>query len=159
MQQVPCLLATSTECDGAGAKGLSGRSGMVPGGRGRVSRGARPGWPAGRPAWDSLSGPHADRIAEPMTAWMAAAGDRTFLQTYKTHTKTSDKFVYDFNEIVSLSEIQFHLTNFFLQLMTAIDHSHHSYHMQCPIKPVAGISWRERGGDVYLWYQIRMIVL
>ena len=154
-----CLLATSTECDGAGAKGLSGRSGMVPSGRGRVSRVARLSWPAGRPAWDSLSGPHADRIAEPMTARMAAAGDGTFLQTCITHTKTRGKFVYDFNEIVSLSGIQFHLTHLFLQLMTATDHSHHSYHMQCPIKPVTGISWRARGSDVCLWYQIRMIAL
>ena len=83
-----------------------------------------------------------------MTAWVTAAWDRAILQTGINRTKPFGKFVYDFNEKVSLSRILFFLTHCF-QLMSTTDHSHHSYHhMQCPIKPVVGTSWR--GGDVCL---------
>ena len=134
--------------------GLCGRSDMVPGGRGRITWGARLGWTAGRPPWDSLSEPHAGWLAEPMTG-----GSCYFVDWYKPH-KTCGKRIYVFNWIISPIRILFHLTHFPLQLMSAIDHSQYSYNLvRCPIKPIAGTSWRTRGVNVCLWYKIRMIAL
>ena len=88
-----------------------------------------------------------------------AGGSCYFVDWYKPH-KTCGKRIYVFNQIISPSRILFHLTHFPLQLMSAIDHSQYSYHLvQCPIKPIAGTSWRTRGGNVCLWYKIRMIAL